>query len=50
MFEKALIQVVDVKKRYPLISSFVDRFFGSMKEVKAVNGVSLYIQKRETPV
>ena len=46
--QAALVEIVNIKKHYPLTSSFLDRFAGSVKTVKALNGVNLSISKGQT--
>ena len=43
-----LLEVVNVKKHYPIASGFFDRFKRNVKTVKALNGVNLVIYKGET--
>jgi oligopeptide/dipeptide ABC transporter ATP-binding protein len=42
------VEAIKVKKHYPLTSNFADRFSGSAKTIKALNGVNLSIYKGET--
>jgi oligopeptide/dipeptide ABC transporter ATP-binding protein len=46
--QPALVEIVNLKKHYPLTSSFLDRFAGSAMTIKALNGVSFAIYKGET--
>lgn len=43
-----LVEVVSVKKYYPLTSSFLDRFVANVKTIKALNGINLSIYRGET--
>lgn len=43
-----LVEINNLQKHYPLISSFLDRFTGNVRTIKALNGVNLTIHKGET--
>jgi oligopeptide transport system ATP-binding protein len=43
-----LVEIVNIKKHYPITSGFIDRFRTNPQVVKALNGVSLSIYKGET--
>ncbi len=46
--QSALVEMVNLKKHYPLSLGFLDRFAGGGKTIKAINGVNLLIYKGET--
>ena len=43
-----LVEIINIKKHYPLTSGFVDRFGRNLQTVKALNGINLAIYKGET--
>jgi peptide/nickel transport system ATP-binding protein len=43
-----LIEIINVRKHYPLTPSFLDRFSTNIKTLKALNGINLSINKGET--
>jgi len=46
--QRGLVEIVDLRKHYPLSFGFVERFAGSAKTIKALNGLNLSIYKGET--
>ena len=46
--QSGLVEIVDLKKHYPLSFGFFDRFTGSVKTIKALNGINTSIFKGET--
>jgi oligopeptide transport system ATP-binding protein len=43
-----LVEIVDLRKSYPLNFSFLERLTGGARSIKALNGISLTIYKGET--
>jgi oligopeptide/dipeptide ABC transporter ATP-binding protein len=46
--DSPLLEIVRVKKYYPITSSFVDRIVGNKKQIHALNGITLSIGQGET--
>ncbi len=46
--QHGLIEIVDLRKHYPLAFGFIERFAGSGRSIKALNGINLTIEKGET--
>jgi oligopeptide transport system ATP-binding protein len=46
--ETPLLEILNVKKHYPLTSGLLDRFSVKVKTVKALNGINLTIYRGET--
>ena len=46
--QSGFVEIVNLRKHYPLSSGFVERLGGSARTIKALNGINLTIYKGET--